>query len=81
MHLKVKDVAAQLSVDEQTVAKWCRTKVIKAIDVRTPGASRACWRIPQEAFEDFKRLRQPRNQVGNQGNRKRAGTPTQTRFV
>lgn len=60
MHLKVKDVAERLSLDPQTVAKWCRDGIIKAIDVRTPGAKRACWRIPEQSFEDFTSLRQVR---------------------
>lgn len=80
MHLKVKDVAEQLNLEPQTVAKWCRDGIIKAIDVRTPGTKRACWRIPKQSLEDFTRLREVRTPQPAR-TRRAATRPTQARFV
>lgn len=53
-YIKVGDVAARLSVSEQTVRLWCRTGVLPAV---RPGDTRQ-WLINEDRFNDW--LHQPR---------------------
>ena len=52
-YLTVRDIAEQLTVNEEKVRSWILTSELRAIDVRSKGSIRPRWRIPLVAFQDF----------------------------
>ena len=56
-YLKVKEVAAEARVDQAKPLGWIRTGELRAIDISERRGGRPRWRIPLEAWEEFKRAR------------------------
>jgi excisionase family DNA binding protein len=67
--LTVSDVARRLRVSSQHVIDLIEQGMLHAVDMAGRGASRAWWRIPREALEQFKA--QKSNMNVNAGRRKR----------
>ena len=53
--LTVQDIADELQLNPQTVRDWCKSGKLEAFNIGT--SSKAIWRVPQPAFDKFKRQR------------------------
>ena len=55
--LRTRDVAAELSVDQEVVRTYIRAGYLAAVNVATPGCKRPRWRVAPDELEAVKRLR------------------------
>lgn len=52
--LKVSDIVTICRVSKNTVHDWIRAGTLKACNVAKPGSKRPSYRIPHQAFEEFR---------------------------
>lgn len=55
----VKQIQERYGVGEHTVLGWIKSGLLKAVDIRRVGSSRAKWRVTQESLAAFEALRTP----------------------
>ena len=58
--LTIRQVAEDLGISYGSALELVTTRAIRALDLRTPGAKRAAWRVEPEDLEAFKEVRATR---------------------
>lgn len=51
--LTMAECARKLRVAPQSILNSIESGELQALDLRSSGAGRACWRIPKEAWDDY----------------------------